>query len=162
MQNSLQVTARRHKILIVEDDRSTGRILAEMIRSIGCIPVTATTGEEAKLHFKSNYFVLCLLDLILPDTTGQRLCQYIRTFSAIPIVVLSTREDNETIVELFQLGADEYIVKPAALSVIKSIVFAQLRRLAWIEAAPQKPQHGTLPAGTEQTMVPTHGRLLLN
>lgn len=126
------------KILIVEDNPTTRTVLSRMVRELGCLPITADSGEVAKSRLALNQFDLCLLDLNLPDTTGKRLCRYIRARTTVPLIVLSAEDDADVIVDLLDSGADDYIVKPANFSVIKVTILAQMRRASIIKPAPQK------------------------
>ncbi|MEM7125257.1 MAG: response regulator [Chloroflexota bacterium] len=126
------------KVLIIEDDRTMQGLLTTLVQDLGHIPIPATTGKEAKLMLESGQFALCLLDLMLPDTTGQALCEYIRTFSSIPILVVSGQVNPDVVVELLQLGADDYVTKSTGLSIIRSVIRAQMRRAAWAEQANQR------------------------
>lgn len=126
------------KILIVEDNPTTRIVLARMVREIGCLPVTADSGEVAKSRLALNQFDLCLLDLNLPDTTGKRLCRYIRARTTVPLIVLSAEDDADVIVDLLDSGADDYIIKPANFSVIKVTILAQMRRASIVKPAPKE------------------------
>ena len=117
-------------ILIIEDNPATSTILSHIVRDLGYIPITASCGEEAKERLALNEFALCLLDLNLPDINGQRLCKYIRARTAVPLVVLSAEDDVDVIIKLLEIGADDYIVKPAHFSVVKVTILAQMRRAA--------------------------------
>ena len=152
-----------HKILIIDDDKTISYLLAGMVKELGFIPILAATGEEAKAMLSSGHFALCLLDLVLPDTTGQDLCQYIRSISSVPVVVLSTQENVETIAELLHLGADDYLVKPSTLSIIRSTIKAQMRRNTWNEAAKDGTTHHQPPSShaSPNTTTPKN-RFLLN
>lgn len=125
-------------VLIIEDNITTRKILVQMVKELGFTPVTAGSGEEAKSRLALNQFDLCLLDLNLPDTTGKRLCQYIRARSTVPLIVLSAEEDVDVIVDLLEIGADDYIVKPANYAVVKVTILAQLRRARLVKKSSKK------------------------
>lgn len=121
------------KILIIEDNPTTRTVLVRMVKEIGCLPITADSGEVAKSRLALNQFDLCLLDLNLPDTTGKRLCRYIRARTTVPLIVLSAEDNVDVIVDLLDSGADDYIVKPANFAVIKVTILAQMRRASIIK-----------------------------
>lgn len=122
-------------VLIIEDNSTTRKVLVQLVKELGFTPITAENGEEAKARLALNQFDLCLLDLNLPDTTGKRLCKYIRARSTVPVIVLSAEEDVDVIVDLLQLGADDYIVKPVSYAVVKVTIQAQLRRAGSVKSS---------------------------
>ena len=69
-----------------------------------------------------------VLDLNLPDMDGMEICRRLRTWSAVPIIVLSVREDESDKVEALDLGADDYLTKPFGIDELLARVRAQLRR----------------------------------
>jgi DNA-binding response OmpR family regulator len=102
------------KLLLVEDDATT----AESIRL--CFEVNAPdtaivstgTGTEAVQKVKSETLDAVILDLGLPDIDGIKVLEQVRTFSRVPVIVLSARHGADVISKALVLGADDYITKP--------------------------------------------------
>src|SRR5690606_14713856 len=106
-------TARKSmKILVVEDDLALSDVTAFTLRRAGFAVAVAHNGEDAILQWQRELPSLVLLDLNLPKQDGIAVCKHIRAESNTPIIILSVRNSDESIVEALELGADDYIVKP--------------------------------------------------
>lgn len=115
------------KVLVVDDD-STIRDLICLYLEEEFIVVQASTGTEAIEKAKSEQPSLILLDIMLPNKNGWEVCKEIRTFSKVPIIMVSAKgEDIDKILGL-ELGADDYIVKPFNPRELLARVKAQIRR----------------------------------
>ena len=95
--------------------------------------LTAETGEQGVRLAETEHPDLVILDIILPDQDGFQVCKEIRSFSDVPIIMLSVRSDDKDIVKGLEWGADEYITKP----------FGHLQFLARVQALIRRSQ--TLP-----------------
>jgi two-component system KDP operon response regulator KdpE len=105
------MTARALRILVVDDEPPIRRLLRTGLGSQGYDVIEAGTGAEAERALGGADLVI--LDLGLPDTTGQELLARWRASGrAVPVVVLSSRADEAGIVEALELGADDYVTKP--------------------------------------------------
>jgi phosphoserine phosphatase RsbU/P len=104
------------RVLIVEDDRSTLRLLAGLVGSWGHEVSLAETGQQALLALDAAALPqLVLLDWMLPDVSGLEVCRTIRgrsSSSAAHIIMLTTRSNRSDLVAGLDAGADEYLVKP--------------------------------------------------
>lgn len=103
------------RVLIVEDDRATSRLLAGLIASWGHETVVAENGQQALQSFADSSPQLVLLDWMLPDVDGLEVCRTIRTLGgavAAHIIMLTSRADRGDLVAGLDAGADEYLVKP--------------------------------------------------
>lgn len=118
----------KKKILILEDDENLSRGIAFTFEKDGYDAVSSGSIKEGKRLLEQHKIDLIILDLGLPDGNGMDLCKEIRTYSKIPIIML-TACDLETD-EVFGLlaGADDYITKPFSLSILRARVEALLRR----------------------------------
>ena len=97
----------------------------------------AYDGEEALTFAKENQYDLILLDVMLPKLDGFQVCQYIREFSDVPIIMLTAKgEDMDKILGL-EYGADDYITKPFNILEVKARIKAIMRRTVK-KAAPQQ------------------------
>jgi DNA-binding response OmpR family regulator len=117
------------KILIVEDDPAVRDILKIALEREGMTVEAVGSGEAALKSFRSvGSLDLVILDVMLPDTDGITLCQELRRNSDVPIVMLTAREGERNVVVGLEVGADDYITKPASPAEVVSRVRAHLRR----------------------------------
>ena len=100
------------KILIIEDDTKIRRILQLELKHEGYEVVVVENGEKGIEKFKTEYFDLILLDLMMPKMSGEEVCKIIREYSQIPIIILTAKDQILTKVSLLDMGADDYITKP--------------------------------------------------
>jgi len=117
-------------ILIVEDEEKLARLLADYLVQSGYNADCIANGSLATSRVKSNPPDLILLDLMLPGSDGLEVCKNIRTFSAIPIIMITARiEELDRLLGL-ELGADDYICKPFSPREVVARVKAVLRRFS--------------------------------
>ena len=128
------------KLLIVEDDLALSDVLAFTLRRAGFETLVVHDGLTAVATWQKQSPDLIVLDLNLPKLDGLGVCRHIRAHDKTPIIILSVRGDDETVVAALELGADDYIVKPFSPSQLVARVRAVLRRTGLI------PQTGTLTA----------------
>ncbi|UFX83030.1 response regulator transcription factor [Candidatus Absconditicoccus praedator] len=100
------------KILIVEDNKTIANAIQEMLQANGYDSDIADDLEVAKKLFKKNKYNLVLLDLMLPGGDGMDFCEYTREKTNIPIIITTSKHQLEDKLEGFDLGADDYLVKP--------------------------------------------------
>lgn len=100
------------KILVIEDDAKIRRILQLELKHEGYEVVVVENGEKGIEKFKTEYFDLILLDLMMPKMSGEEVCKIIREYSQIPIIILTAKDQILTKVSLLDMGADDYITKP--------------------------------------------------
>ena len=112
---------------IVEDDRLLNEALARMLEKKGYHPLRAYTLEEG-MKFIRQKPELIILDINLPDGEGTRICKAAREYSRIPVLFLTARDEEEDMLRAFDLGADDYLVKPFSMAVLLKHVEAVLRR----------------------------------
>lgn len=119
------------KILIIEDDTDINNLLARMMRRQGYEAVQAFSGTEGKLRLQLEQYDLLLVDLMLPGLMGEELIREIRrTDPDLPIIVVSAKSGLEERVEVLELGADDYMIKPFAAAEVAARVAGALRRSA--------------------------------
>ena len=112
---------------IVEDDRLLNEALARMLEKKGYHPLRAYTLEEGMKLIRQKP-ELIILDINLPDGEGTRICKAAREYSRIPVLFLTARDEEEDMLRAFDLGADDYLVKPFSMAVLLKHVEAVLRR----------------------------------
>ena len=117
------------KILLVEDDAQLSRQVNDALKKEGlsCVPVY--DGAMAERAFQMDEFQLVLLDLNLPGANGFTLCRQLRNINqSIPIIILTAFGDIDSKMEAFDLGADDYLVKPVHLRELIAKVKVFLKR----------------------------------
>jgi two-component system, OmpR family, alkaline phosphatase synthesis response regulator PhoP len=117
------------EILIVEDDPAVRDILRIALEREGMTVEVVGSGERALESFRdAGALDLVILDIVLPDIDGITLCQELRRRSDVPIVMLTAREGERNVVVGLEVGADDYVTKPASPAEVVSRVRAHLRR----------------------------------
>ncbi|MDF7667306.1 two-component system response regulator PmrA [Orbaceae bacterium ESL0727] len=117
------------KILVVEDDNLLQKGLHDGITSAGYVCEVAGNGKQAEQHLQFGQFSLIVLDLGLPDCDGlELLSRWRKAGIAIPVLILTARDTIEDKVEGLDLGADDYLIKPFALTELLARIRALIRR----------------------------------
>jgi DNA-binding response OmpR family regulator len=117
-------------ILLVDDEDAVQKLLAYPLERDGFRVIQARDGEEALERFERERIDLVVLDLMLPKLDGLEVCKRLRAGSAVPIIMLTARDDELDKVLGLELGADDYITKPFSIREFRSRVRALLRRAA--------------------------------
>jgi DNA-binding response OmpR family regulator len=117
------------KILVVEDDLALADVTSFALRRGGFEVINAYDGNKAIEQWEQEQPSLVLLDLNLPKQDGMAVCRHIRQHGDTPIIILSVRNNDESIVEALELGADDYMVKPYSTTQLVARVRAVLRRV---------------------------------
>jgi len=123
-------------VLVVDDDPHLLRALRITLQAHGYNVTTAADGQSALLAATQNPLALVILDLGLPDLDGTSVIRELRTWSRVPILVLSARHGSEDKVDALDAGADDYITKPFGLDELLARLRALLRRSADPDQAP--------------------------
>jgi two-component system phosphate regulon response regulator PhoB len=126
------------RILIIEDEKDLQEVLAYNLRQAGHTPIVAGGGREALASIPDHRPDLVLLDLMLPDVSGVEICRKLKSDPAtrdLPIVMVTAKGDEVDRVVGFELGADDYVVKPYSLRELLLRVDAVLRRTSPAPAA---------------------------
>lgn len=117
------------RILVVEDDRILGKAISQRISRMGHGLDLAQTGSQANQMLALQTYDLMLLDLNLPDMTGNQVLQRLRKKqSNTPVIVLTARDEIKDRIELLDLGADDYMTKPVDFGELEARCRALLRR----------------------------------
>jgi two-component system KDP operon response regulator KdpE len=138
------VTEAMFLVLVVEDDRDISAVLRTLLEAEQYRVVVAETGERAVIETGSHRPDLVLLDLGLPDRDGQDVIREIRTFSSVPIVVLSARTMETERVRALDAGADDYVTKPFGPEELLARIRAALRRVEGAAPASEAIVRGDL------------------
>lgn len=116
------------KVLVVDDEKLIVKGIRFSLEQDGMEVDCAYDGEEALEMIKDKEYDIILLDVMLPKLTGFEVCQHIREFSSVPIVMLTAKgEDMDKILGL-EYGADDYITKPFNILEVKARIKAIIRR----------------------------------
>ena len=117
------------KILIADDEERWRRLVGDFLRNEGYKTVEAADGVQAvELIRQDSDISMAILDIMMPNMDGIEACQNIRSFSNMPIIMLTAKGDEESEVMGFVCGADEYISKPVKFPVFIARVKALLKR----------------------------------
>jgi DNA-binding response OmpR family regulator len=146
-------------ILIVEDDPAVRDVLKIALEREGMLVEAVGNGETALKLFRSlDVLDLVVLDIMLPDIDGITLCQEFRRSSDVPIIMLTAREGERNVVLGLEVGADDYVIKPASPAEVVSRVRANLRRRRIdAQAANLKYEFGDLVVDLSRRQVWVHG-----
>ena len=107
-------------ILLVDDEKKICEFIKAYLDKEGYNTDVVYDGNSAIEHFDKNKYQLIILDRMLPDISGEKVCDYIRKKSTVPIIMLTARVEDEDRIEGFQLGCDDYICKPFN---VKELIF---------------------------------------
>ena len=102
----------KDKVLIVEDEQSISSFISMILTANGYDTIIVNTGEEALTMISSHCPDLVILDLGLPDMDGLDILRSLRSWSSLPVVVVSARSHERDKVAALDLGADDYLTKP--------------------------------------------------
>lgn len=127
-----------NRVLVVDDEKLIVKGLKFSLEQDGMTVESAYDGEEALEYAKKNEYDIILLDIMLPKLDGMEVCQQIREFSNVPIIMLTAKGDDMDKILGLEYGADDYITKPFNILEVKARIKAILRRNTKKEAAPVK------------------------
>ena len=115
-------------ILLVEDDTDIMRINRTFLENEGYTVHCAGSVQQAAFLLEECVPDLVLLDVMFPDGDGMDFCRILREKAQAPVIFLTARDENDSVVMGFMSGGDDYITKPYDLNVLKARIDAQLRR----------------------------------
>lgn len=118
----------KNTIVIIDDEPQIRKILSVTLESAEYKVIEAETGNDGIVQVATTHPQLVILDLGLPDRDGFSVLKELRTWSKIPIIILSVKNSEEDIVEALDLGADDYLTKPFNTSELLARIRANIRR----------------------------------
>ena len=118
------------RILVVEDDRLVRNLIVTTLKTHDYKYLTAEDGTTAIMEASSHHPDIILLDLGLPDMEGVDVIKKIRTWSNVPIIVISARSEDTDKIEALDAGADDYITKPFSVEELLARIRVTIRRLS--------------------------------
>ncbi|MHB1152508.1 MAG: response regulator transcription factor [Eubacteriales bacterium] len=116
------------KILVVDDEIKILEVVKALLESKGFTVFIAENGRQAFEILNIETISLILLDLMLPEMSGEEICKSIRKKSRVPIIMLTAKVDEADMLEGLGIGADDYITKPFSLKALYARIEAVLRR----------------------------------
>lgn len=116
------------RILIIEDSKDVNLMLAETLNCAGYNVKSAYTGIDGMNEVRKGDYDLIILDIMLPYKSGDEILKELRTFSDVPVIIISAKDMVSTKIDLLKLGADDYITKPFDLGEVTARVASNLRR----------------------------------
>ena len=119
----------RQKILVVDDENRMRKLVKDFLQRENFEVLEAGDGSEAlDVFFAHQDIALIILDVMMPKMDGWQVCREIRSYSKVPIIMLTARSDEKDELQGFDLGVDEYISKPFSPKILVARVNAILRR----------------------------------
>ena len=119
----------RLKVLVVDDESRMRKLVRDFLVKSNYDVIEAGDGEEALDRFFANKDIaLIVLDVMMPKLDGWQVCKEIRSYSKVPIIMLTARTDEQDELHGFQMGVDEYISKPFSPKILVARIEAILRR----------------------------------
>lgn len=126
-----------NKVLAIDDDIAITELLAMLLRTHGYEVLTANSGEEGIKLIQEKSPDIVVLDLMMPGMDGWQVCKQVRTFSNVPIVILSALDDPAMIASALDAGADDYLVKPISSNILVAHLNRLIRRTGSLNGAQQ-------------------------
>jgi len=117
------------RVLAVDDDVTTCKILAMRLQALGCRVTTATSGREALGLLETDEFDIMLLDMYMPDLSGSLVLEAVRkkfSQAQLPVIMLTSSDDNNSIVKALERGANDYVIKPTDFPVLRARIDTHL------------------------------------
>ena len=119
-----------NRVLVVDDEKLIVKGIRFSLEQDGMEVTCAYDGEEALTFAREQQFDIILLDIMLPKLSGFEVCQQIREFSNVPIIMLTAKGDDMDKILGLEYGADDYITKPFSILEVKARIKAIIRRTA--------------------------------
>jgi len=117
----------RYKVLLVEDERSLRDIVSKYLSNNGFAVDMAGNGDEAIEKVDKNIYDIIILDIMMPGKSGIEVCKYIRTKYDVPVIFLTALNQEKDIVNGYEVGADEYVVKPVSMPILMAKINALIK-----------------------------------
>ena len=136
------------KVLIIDDDAAATELLTMLLSTHGFEVMTTNSAVEGIQLIQDKSPGLVILDLMMPDKDGWEVCKTVRSFSNVPILILSAINDPRMIASILDDGADDYLVKPIPSNVLIAHLRKLARRTGGLAASPPTSLRPILP-GTQ-------------
>ena len=127
-------------ILVVEDESAICNLVTTTLEAEGYRCHVARNGKQALIEAGTCYPALILLDLGLPDMDGIDVIKKIRSWSQVPITVISARSEDKDKIDALDAGADDYLTKPFSTAELLARIRGTFRRIQYMQSDPAKPE----------------------
>jgi DNA-binding response OmpR family regulator len=124
------------KILVIDDDAAMTELLKLLLQPAASQVLTANTGIEGVELAKTSDPDVVILDLMMPEMDGWKVCELIRTFATIPILILSALDNPGMVARALDAGADDYLIKPVPSGVLIARLNMLVRRARVLSPMP--------------------------
>src|SRR5450631_4188295 len=124
----MSMPVKKTTILTADDDPQLLRLVARNLQLEGYDVITASDGQQALEQVEAHALDLILLDVMMPKMDGFTVCHRVREFSAVPIIIITARGQDQDKIRGLDLGADDYLTKPFSVDELLARVRAVLRR----------------------------------
>ena len=118
----------KKKVLVVDDEVKILEVIKSFLESKDYMVFTAENGKQAFSIFEKENISFVILDLMLPDLSGEEICSRLRRISRVPILMLTAKVGEEDLLKGLDIGADDYLTKPFRLKELHARIEAILRR----------------------------------
>ncbi|MDR1575821.1 MAG: response regulator transcription factor [Treponema sp.] len=118
----------KQTVLVVDDEPKILSLVKSYLEMNGYTALCAKTGGEGMAFFEGRKVSLILLDLMLPDFSGEEFCKKVRRVSEVPIIMITAKVEEASIIHGLNIGADDYVCKPFSPRQLMARVQAALRR----------------------------------
>jgi two-component system alkaline phosphatase synthesis response regulator PhoP len=148
------------KVLLIDDDHDLLELSKHILKGAGAQVITAREGSEGIGKLFIHQPDLILLDIVMPEMNGLEVCQKIRMISNAPLMILTALDQEQNMLQAFELGADDFLPKPFSAQVLLARANALLRRSRSESKTPPvfKYNDGHLAIATERHQVLINGR----
>ncbi|WNS43705.1 response regulator transcription factor [Paenibacillus sp. MMS20-IR301] len=155
------VNGNNRRILIIEDDPHINGIIHDGLAAAGFLCTRAYSGSEGMLNLAEQEYHLIVLDLMLPGLSGEAFMHSLRKElkSGVPVIILSAKDQLDHKLNLFTLGADDYVTKPFELEELAARIHVHIQRTAADEPV-NEFRHKKLVLDTAAYSVKIHGSAL--
>lgn len=115
-------------VLVVDDEPMIREAVSSYLNKNGCRVFSADNGRDALAIFERQDITFVILDLMLPDMSGEEICMAMRKKSRVPIIMLTAKTQEDDVLNGLQIGADDYVTKPFSLKELYARMNVILRR----------------------------------
>ena len=146
------------KVLVVDDEKLIVKGIRFSLEQEGMHVDCAYDGQEALDMIKANTYDVILLDVMLPKLNGYEVCQQVREFSDVPVIMVTAKDDDMDKILGLEYGADDYITKPFNILEVKARIKAIMRRSSKKEEETKGATYGDLTIDCESRRVYIEGK----
>lgn len=128
------------KVLAIDDDPAMTELLNLLLQSYGFEVIVSNSGEEGIRVIREQTPDVVILDLMMPGMNGWQVCNEVRKFSRVPILILSALDNPGNVASALDAGADDYLVKPVPSGVLVAHINTLTRRTSMNNHSKTSPQ----------------------